>query len=247
MFRAAFLLVTMGTLMVLLFSVIYTVFFRITEIEVEGITRYTKERIISASGTGIDGNLYSFNSDTARENIMASCPFVKDVTVTRTPPNKVTFEIVEDLPVFYVNVFNEHYLLSASMRVLGKTSVGSADMSQLIQLKLPLINFAVAGIEIKFAESKNEKYIQETVTDVVGSPLAERLDSVDLRDRYNLTMVSDKKYKLLFGTVNEVALRLKLAEKVFQDKMFNSENKALIDLTQLNETSVIIDNQIVLE
>ena len=246
-FRLLFLLVTMTALLLFVFTVIYNFFFRITEIEVVGITKYTEDQIILSSGTGLDSNLYSFSSETVSENIMASCPFVKSVAITRTPPNKITFEIVEENPVFYVNVFDEYYLMSASMRVLGKTGVNSADTAGLIQLKLPFVNFAVAGLEIKFAEAKNEKYVQETVTDVVASPLAERINTIDLRDRYNLTMVSDNKYKLIFGTVGKVSLRLKLAEKVFQDKMFNSENKALIDLTQLNETSVIIDNQIILD
>ena len=57
----------------------------------------------------------------------------------------------------------------------------------------------------------------------------------------------DGKYKLLFGDVNVIDTKLRLAIAVLEDELFQSDNKASVDLTDLSATSVIIDNQLDLE
>lgn len=243
--RIIFLTCMMLLLIFILSAIIYELFFKITEIEVTGLTKYSEKEIISISGAEEGKNLYSFNIKEAIENITMYYPFVKSVTVTRSLPNKVSFSIVEENAVFYADIFGEIYLFSGTMRVLGKGSKYTTD--GLIELKLPLVNYAVAGNNVSFLEPKNEKYIKSTTSDTIASPMADRVNIVDLRNKYNMTMVIDRKYRLIFGTTEEVLLKLKLAEKVFQDSMFTTGNKAIVDLTKLNETSVIIDNTISLD
>ena len=223
---------------------IYGLFFKVTEIEAVGLTRYAEEDILAASGVEMGDRLFSFRSKAVKERIVGRYPFIRSVEVTRVLPNRVELTVTEDGAVFYANVFGEYYLLSGDLRVLGKT--GEAPL-ELVQLKLPLIHQAVAGAPLKFMTEKNERYVREAISDMLASPMAERIDSIDLRDKYNLTMVADGRYKLVIGAVNEVRLRLRLAEKVLEDTMFQTGNKAVVDLSRLEETSVIIDNQLVLD
>lgn len=244
--RAVFLMCMMFILISVLTAFIYEVFFKITEIKIVGLTKYSEKQIISASGTDIGKHLYSFNSREAAENITMYYPYIESVTITRSAPDKVIFTVVEETAYFYASIFGEYYLFSESMRVLG---AAPSDFSGegLIKLKLPLVNYAVAGSDIGFLEIKNEKYIKTAASETISSPMLGRINIIDLRDKYNMTMVADNKYRLIFGTVDSVLLKLKLAEKVFQDTIFTTGNKAIVDLTKLNETSVIIDNTISLD
>ena len=46
------------------------------------------------------------------------------------------------------------------------------------------------------------------------------------------------------GEYDEIDTKLKIAEAVLGDDMFNSDNKARLDLSELSETKVIIDNKL---
>ena len=60
-------------------------------------------------------------------------------------------------------------------------------------------------------------------------------------------MTVDGLYKLEFGTQDEMDIKIRIAAAVLKDSMFEAGNKAYIDLTDTSKTSVIIDNQLVLD
>ena len=74
-----------------------------------------------------------------------------------------------------------------------------------------------------------------------------RLDRVDLCDKTALVMIADGLYRLEFGPVTDCALKLRIAEAVLRDKLFDNQTRAKLDLANTSETSVIVDNQISLD
>ena len=67
-----------------------------------------------------------------------------------------------------------------------------------------------------------------------------------LEDTYSLSMECDAKYLLNFGNYADCDIKLRVASVVLKDEMFSSENKMRVDLTKNSETTVIIDNTLVL-
>lgn len=232
---------------IVLCVVTYQLLFVIRKLDVTGSTRYTAEEVLAASGVDLGDHLYSFSSRVAQEVIMLHCPYVASVDVQRTPPGTIAFSVEEEAAVYYADFYGELWELSPSLRVLDPISETDAKERGLMKLKLPGIQEAISGKKLVFFDGNSEEYL-ETVLDALGdSELAGRVAMVDLRSPYNISMSCDGKYKLLFGNTDAVETKLRLAAAVLEDTLFESDNKASVDLTDLSATSVIIDNQLDLE
>lgn len=227
--------------------VTYQLLFIIRKLDVSGSSHYSSEEILAASGVDLGDHLFSFSSRVAQEAIMLHCPYVAAVDVQRTPPASIAFAIEEEEPVFYAVFYNEVWEVSRSLRVLDPISEADAKEQGLIKLKLPGVLEAVSGKRLVFSNIRSDSYMQTVLDMLQKSDLADRIGTVDLRSPYNITMVCDGKYKLLFGDVNVIETKLRLAAAVLEDELFQGDNKASVDVTDLSATSVIIDNQLDLD
>lgn len=232
---------------VVLCIVTYQLLFVIRNLNASGSSRYTSEEILAASGVDMGDHLYSFSSRVVQETIMLRCPYIAAVDVHRTPPGSIAFDIEEEEPAYFAAFYGEVWEISRSLRVLDPISETDAKEQGLIKLKLPEIKEAISGKRIVFSEIRSDDYMETVLDTLRNSDLAERIGMIDLRSPYNIFMVCDEKYKLLLGDVNVIDTKLRLAIAVLEDELFQSDNKASIDLSDLTATSVIIDNQLDLD
>lgn len=72
-----------------------SVFFRVSRIDVIGNSMYTEQEIMDAAGIEKGDNLFFLNRFSAVSSIRARLPYVENVVVTRSLPNKVTIELTE--------------------------------------------------------------------------------------------------------------------------------------------------------
>ena len=82
-----FFLVVVATIFVM------SVFFRITNIQVEGNSHYTDEEIIRAIDIEEGDNLFFFDRFAALSRVFAKLPYVEEVSVERSLPNKVIITV----------------------------------------------------------------------------------------------------------------------------------------------------------
>lgn len=236
---------TMLLLIILTVSVVligYKLLFRISRITVEGESPYTDEEIVAATGVELGDGLYSFSSVTAGERLVAALPCIESLEVDRHIPNKITFTVKCEEPVYYTDIYGKIYLMSDSLRILGE--VGDADLSSLIRLKLTHVKDVQFGQAPVLRDNTAQKYLTEVTEKAKRSPVADRITQIDLSNIYELSLVCDNKYLLEMGEYDEIDTKLKIAEAVLGDDMFNSDNKARLDLSELSETKVIIDNKL---
>ncbi len=232
---------------VVLCVVAYQLLFVIRNLDAIGSSQYTTEEILAACGVDAGDHLYSFSSRVVQEKIMLQCPYVAAVDVQRTPPGTIVFSIEEETPMYYAEFYGEFWEISASLRMLDPISKTDAEEQGLIKLKLPQIQEAVSGQKIVFSNERSDTYMQTVLDALANSDLSGRISMVDLRSAHDIAMVCDAKYKLLFGNTDVIETKLRLAIAVLEDELFSGDNKASVDLTDLNATSVIIDNQLDLE
>ena len=188
--------------------------------------------------------MYSFSASAASAAVTLRYPIIKSVAVKRTIPNKVAFTVTDDTPVFYSDIYGENRMLSADLRVMGAKD---DSCEGLIKLKLPLLAYAVDGRVVQYASGKQNRYVADIIATVLSSPLAERMTMIDLTHSYDVKMVCDGKYLLSFGESEEIDIKMKIAAAVLADELFSGGNKATVDLSDTSQTSVIIDNQLVLD
>ncbi len=223
---------------------IYKLFFVISSVTVEGNERYTSEQILASAGINTGENLYSFSSRIAEENIKMYCPNVEDIKVKRTPPGNIVVTVIEEKAYFWADFYGERRALTKDLRVLG--AVTEEESVSLIKLKLPKVGRAVAGETVVFTETSAE-YVFEVALSVSECELVTRIGTVDLTDMHDVTVTCDGKYILELSDYKDSAAKLKIASKVLEDELFANDNKARIDLSELSNTGVVIDNQLVIE
>ena len=232
-------------LTVLTASVVYTGYkflFVIDEVNVTGDSPYSSDEVRIASGIEFGDALYSFSSVKAEERLTAALPYICSVDVDRQIPDTIVLDVKCESPVYYTEIYGKIYLISDTLRILGEA--GDTDLEGLVWVKLPGVKKAVFGSSPHLWDSARNDDLK-TITDCIKkSALADRITQIDLRSNYKLTMVCDNKYLLEFGEYTEIDTKLRIADAVLGDTMFNNSNKAKIDLSNLSETIVVVDNQL---
>ncbi len=233
----------LATIVLAIFCV-YNIFFVVRSITVEGNQRYTTEQILASAKINVGDKLYSFSSRIAEDDIKMYCPNVKDIKVKRTPPGKIVVTVEEEEAYYWADFYGEMRAMTKDLRVLG--GISEAEASNLIRIKLPEVSRAVAGQTVVFKEGEC-KYVFEVALSAAESVLVNRLGTVDLINPNDVSVTCDGKYILKLKDYKDSAAKLKIASKVLEDELFNNENKATIDLSELSNTGVVIDNQLVVD
>lgn len=227
--------------------VVYRLLFKVSEINVVGSESYTAEEIIEASGIGVGDHLYSFRASTLEKNVILRCPQVKSVEVNRSAPKKVTLTVSEKPCAFYADFYGEYRAVSSDLRVLYSVTRDEAQERGLVLLRLPAVTKAVAGSEAKYSSVRRDDYIYAVTEALQNSELWGRVSAVDLTGKYDIEIVCDGKYLLTLGDSSAVESKLRIGAAVLSDEMFDGDDKAKIDLTNLSETGVVVDNRLELD
>lgn len=245
--RTLLLAILVGVLVLFLALMVYKVFFVISGIDIAGETRYTSQEIVQASGVEMGDNLFSFSSRLAMEDVTLRLPYIHTLAVNRTIPNDVLFTVSEEEAVFWTELYGEVWAVSASLRLLETVSTKEAEDAGWIFLRLPEVERAVVGRVLDFRDDRMLTWIRKVSAEVQQSALYPRITTLDVRNPYDLRMVSDDCYLLLFGSGGDTALQLRVAGAVLADSLFDSTVKAQLDLTVDGSTSVIFDDQLSLD
>ena len=103
---------------------VMSVFFRMSDISVEGNTHYTDTEIIRAIDIEDGDNLFFFDRFAAVSRVFAKLPYIEQVSVERSLPNKVVISVVESTALAYIELGDEQWTLDHSCKVLGKAADG---------------------------------------------------------------------------------------------------------------------------
>lgn len=223
----------------------YKSIFVVKNVEIVGNTSYSEEQLIKASGLDGQPGLYSFSAGEAADSVRFYCPRISTVEIERKIPNKVEMTVAEDRAVYYVEIGGELFGISDSLRVMDKIS--REQTAGLIKLRLQTVSKAVSGEYIKLYFERAETFLKSVIKYLESSALKQKLTVIDLRNDFNIVMIADDRYKLVFGSQDDFEIKLRLAAVTLEDEVFRSGSKALINLEDTTKTSVIIDNQLVFD
>ncbi len=223
---------------------VYKLIFVVHDVRVDGSTVYSDAEILAASGVSPGDNLYSFSSRTAESNLTLRCPRIRSLDVERAVPDSILFTVAEDTPVFYAEIYGEIWTLSGTLRVLERTDKTAAAEQGLIRLLLPEVQRALCGRVLDFGSERSTMRIREILDSVMKSAIRSSITCVDLRNLRELHMVSRGVYLLDFGNAEDVMLKLRVAQAVLADPLFDGTIRAELDLTATGSTSVVFDDQL---
>ncbi len=204
-------------MLIILFAVLVAVCFVVDEIEVVGLYSYTEEEIINASGIEVGGNIFSLSEKEIEENLKASFPYIKDVSLDKELPSKIILNISEEKTLFYFEIEGEYFLFNHEMRLLESFDSEEAVLANrnAISVKIPLPESSIVPQYIKLDEKYD--YIPEFISEISESILSQRIKSVDLQDKYAVTIMCDNKVTVDMGDNTYISSKLAILEKLLGD------------------------------
>ena len=233
--------------LVVFLVVVYRLLFVITDISAVGASINSSEELLLASGVAKGDHLYSFSSKDIGNLMALRCPEIESVDVERTPPGRIVFNVVEKDAAFYADFYGEYRLMSPTLRVMDSVTEEDARKKGCIKLKLPGVSRVTSGLVPEFRDVRDDSYIYELCEAVQESALADRVTSANLVDKFNIKIAVDGKYIIKLGDIDSIDIKLKIANAVLEDNMFDKDIKATIDVTDLSETSVVVDEGLLVE
>ena len=188
-----FFLVVVATIFVM------SVFFRITNIQVEGNSHYSDEEIIRAIDIEEGDNLFFFDRFAALSRVFAKLPYVEEVSVERSLPNKVIITVTESQALAYLVLGDEMWTIDHSCKVLGKAN--DEELSGLIAVEGVNPGTLLIGEELQTKDGDTElvEYLAEVLYQLEARGLYTRVGSIDFSDKNHVSFNYGEQFTVKLG------------------------------------------------
>lgn len=234
---------TLALVILVIFAIcclgIYQLLFVVRDLDVTGSGLYTADEIVAVTGLDENVHLYDFTVEEVADRITFYCPYIRSAELSRSMPTTVHIALEDDEIRYCANIFEEIVALSPDLRVLGTLTTEEA--ADYILLRLPAVSEAVAGRAVVFADTKNERYIQQVLSEITDSAFGNRISYIDLRDEHDLILYCDGLYELQLGSTADIPIKLRMADKALADALFPQNTPAKVDLHVVGYASVMAD------
>lgn len=205
------------------------IFFRVSQVEVLGNSRYSAQEIIDVAGVKPGDNLFAIRSGRVSWELQSRLPYIRTVSVRRRLPNTLTIAVTEGQALAAVSGGGSWWLLDEDAKILENASTpgGYARISGITPLAPAVGTHLAAGEE----EEERLERLRELLGGLEEHGLAQRLDWVNLAEDYRLTFSLDERFTVHISPTLEKGMgywlqRLQAALK--SDKVEKNTNQRYI-------------------
>lgn len=202
-----------------------TVLFNITNLRLEGNGRYTLEEIRAAAGIDGDENLIRLNTSEAHDAIIDKLVYVDSVTIRKDFPSALTFVVEGATTVAEVLFKGEYYSVSARGRILEISKKPTTN--SIIFEGFDEEEMAGIGEYIDLEISTHGK-LMKTVLDEINDSGLDKIISVDIHDRLEITMNYDNRIEMDIGSVQQLDQKLSAAKTLIDNEIDENEKVVLL-------------------
>ncbi|MBQ9686409.1 MAG: FtsQ-type POTRA domain-containing protein [Oscillospiraceae bacterium] len=198
---------------------VMSVFFRVSDIQVVGNAHYTDEEIIRAIDIEEGDNLFFFDRFAALSRVFAKLPYIDEVSVERSLPNKVIITVTESQALAYIVLGEEKWTIDHSCKVLGKAN--DDELAGLIPIEGIDPGTLMIGEPLQTADGDDEivNYIAEVLYQLEARGLYNQVEHVDFSDPRNVEFRYADKYTIRIGDSSNVEYKFGMVMSVLSQLM----------------------------
>lgn len=212
-------------------------FFNIKTVTILGNNRLSNEQVFEASGITLGQNIFWLNTHEVGLKI-ADVPYVEKISVRRGFPNIIKLDILECIPISYVQLEDGYLLVSTQGKVLAK--VAALPSAQIIRITGIAVDEQSIGQYIAPDDSALLKSYIAITQQILQNNLSTQVHLVDLSGAIDFTDES-----CVFLHINKLIVTLKANDSAKMEYKFNSlisifetsgyNIKGHLDMTRSNE------------
>lgn len=207
-----------------------TVFFKVTDISVEGNGRYTAEELIMTSGLELGENLFMADSKRAKERIIQQYPYVADVKVQKKLPARILLVVTETKAACKVPVSDGVLMIDSNGRILEKLSADDGSAVTQVMLCDGMENDVGAYI---FPEDNSMLELhQELMRLLEQYEVLQDITYLSYYDRYDIRLMYAGRIEVKLG--NQTNLEEKIAQFVQQLPKLTEQDQGTLTMTVEN-------------
>jgi cell division protein FtsQ len=214
-----------------------SVFFRISDIMVRGVTKYTTEQIVAASEIKAGDNLVFVDPGRTAEKIRTKLPFLNEVVVEKIVPNRVAIIVTESLPIAVVTVEGVRWILDQDARVLDKADEASADHKISVTGLTPKSATAGRPLEVDDGEQTKLLYLANVLTAIQSAGITGDVSSLDVSNIGSIKFSYAGRFTVILGSGEDVDYKLVKLRDVME--RLERDDRGKIDLSQDNTARFI--------
>ena len=178
---------------------VMSVFFRVSDIRVEGNEHYTDQEIINASGIEEGDNLFFFDKFSALSRAYTKLPYLEEVTVDRRLPGRVTINVKECKAMAYLSLGDENWTIDHSCKVLGKAV--DTELSELIPVYGVDPGTLMIGEKLERADGSEEMvdYLAMLLLELQERGISDQTRRIDFSDPYRVSFALGDRFTVVVG------------------------------------------------
>ena len=243
------LLLRLATILAIVLALIFglSIFFKVDKIEVYGAEKYESWQIAEASGIEEGEGLLGINGAKVSARITTALPYVKQVRVELSLPDKVKIEIVESDIAYAITDHNgDWWLMDAQGKMLERIdSVQAMSMTQIlgVQIQSPVAGQSAVAVEPVPTETDADGMTipvtirgserLDAVLTILGSMedngILGQMASVDVSDMGDIELWYETRYQILLGDTSRLEYKIKATKQVIDQ---NGEyGSGILDVT----------------
>ncbi len=237
------ILIMGGIVLAIVLSMI--IFFRVRSVEVQGCGYYSAEEIIAASGTEEGDNLLILSRAEIAGNIMAKCPYVASVQVTRQLPDTVVITVKEFDATYAVRDGDGiYYLITATGKATEQISEAkAADYIRIHDLTIltPQIGETVsvmAPIGQEVAAEGQMHALTMLLQAIEEGELLKQITSISVPTSFEISLWYEERFLVEIGDTSDLDYKMNYLKKVVSSQ--KTYATGTIDLRQAVEGKAFV-------
>lgn len=187
-----------------------SVFFRVSNVEVEGNSIYTDEEIIEASGIESGDNLFFINRFSSISRIFSKLPYIEEASINRSLPNRIVIEVTESAAIAYVTAEDGLWAIDRGCKLLS--GINPSDTANLIRVEglTPIAPEVGEKIEPGEAEHPKVGYLSDILHEISTLGITREVSNIDMSNVSNPTFEYLGRFRVKLGGNENVEYKFQL-------------------------------------
>ena len=209
------------------------VFFRVGEITVSGVSRYTAQDIIDASGVEKGDNLFLVGGSRTAQKIYSSLPYVDEVNIRHALPDGIVITVTERTPAAVIQGGESWWIVDAKGKILEQVATaeqaGVAEVTGLTAL-LPAVGTTLA---VEDAESFRLEALLSLLKALEQRGLLEKISEIDLTSAAEVSMLYDGRLTVKMKLLDEDSFpeQIRNFAAVLDQGIIQENEQGILDMT----------------
>ena len=220
-----------------------TVFFRTSNVEINGVSFYRPEQIMAVGGIEKGANLVRMDTDIIEQRLKENLVYIDDVTVKKDYPASIVVDCKQAVKAADIKVGKSYSVVSSSGRILEINNAERNDTIPLVEGFELKTNKVGASLESK--DSGKADILVKLLSSINNAKLT-GITQINIKSKGNIILTYKEKIQIKPGGISDIDYKLSYFKEVIKrltddyegTLIYNGTEGGISAIPKENETEV---------